>query len=107
MTATIRSGPTCWAAQSACQTSGLPAMGCITLGTLDFIRVPAPAARTTTAVTPTGIGQIPLAVAPTTRRRQRTGIGSALRRQDSNLKLLNQNQRCCQLHHGGSDGFGP
>lgn len=25
-----------------------------------------------------------------------------LRRQDSNLNYLNQNQRCCRLHHDGS-----
>jgi hypothetical protein len=24
-----------------------------------------------------------------------------LRRQDSNLNYLNQNQRCCRLHHDG------
>lgn len=26
---------------------------------------------------------------------------ASFRRQDSNLNYLNQNQRCCQLHHGG------
>jgi hypothetical protein len=26
---------------------------------------------------------------------------SELRRQDSNLNYLNQNQRCCRLHHDG------
>ena len=26
---------------------------------------------------------------------------ASLRRQDSNLNYLNQNQRCCRLHHGG------
>jgi hypothetical protein len=28
-------------------------------------------------------------------------IISELRRQDSNLNYLNQNQRCCRLHHDG------
>ena len=28
--------------------------------------------------------------------------GSKLRRQDSNLNCLNQNQKCCRLHHDGS-----
>jgi hypothetical protein len=33
----------------------------------------------------------------------RAGVSLAeLRRQDSNLNCLNQNQKCCRLHHDGS-----
>ena len=34
-------------------------------------------------------------------RRADTHAHSLLRRQDSNLNYLNQNQRCCRLHHDG------
>ena len=40
------------------------------------------------------------------RRRVTSCVGgitrAELRRQDSNLNYLNQNQKCCRLHHDGS-----
>jgi hypothetical protein len=47
--------------------------------------VPAPAAMTITAASP----RVVMTCLP------------LLRRQDSNLNYLNQNQRCCRLHHDG------
>ena len=79
----------------------------------DFIRLPSPAASTTT-VRRWGSGTTWL---PSGRRQSRghanqttrqavdypdkdACIGKLLGRQDSNLKLKNQNLGCCQLHHG-------
>ena len=56
------------------------------LGVAERILVPAPAARTRTAVCVSVLIDTPPRL---------------LRRQDSNLNYLNQNQRCCRLHHDG------
>ena len=48
VTTTIRDGSSIRAAVSAWCSIGTPARGCSTLGRSEFIRVPMPAARTTT-----------------------------------------------------------
>src|ERR1700761_969819 len=73
-----------------------PPRVCSTLGVSDRIRVPGPAANTRTAVSPRNVINSP-SVLSARERAHRTG----LRRQDSNLNYLNQNQRCCRLHHDG------
>src|ERR1700739_1102263 len=107
-----------------------PAMVCSTFGVSDRILVPGPAAKPRIAVSPRNDINTPLAlslalshgsreVEPPTRCQEchftctggKTHIcptccdvkrsAKKLRRQDSNLNFLNQNQRCCRLHHDG------
>src|SRR5699024_9926629 len=108
-----------------------PARVCSTLGVSEAIRVPAPAASTSTAVSSWRVIEPPsLPGARTPRRSARLPAvlsvsrvslwvpvhqsrgGPArsradhrrrgeLRRQDSNLNSQNQNLMCCRLHHDG------
>src|SRR5271169_218399 len=99
-----------------------PAMVCSTFGVSDRIRLPGPAARTRTAVSPRNVINSPCALSHAKRAERRHAVKSVispaldaksgtldckkperpkLRRQDSNLNYLNQNQRCCRLHHDG------
>ncbi len=99
-TATIWSGATL---ATVCRTWASmlrPPRVCRTLGMSERIRVPAPAARTRTAAWLSVVTR----TSPCAPRRSvlRWSLAkSSLRRQDSNLNYLNQNQRCCRLHHDG------
>ena len=98
---------------NACARMLRPPSVCSTFGVSERMRVPAPAAKTRTAASPWVVMEPPAAPHPSAasvRLRADTPFKSVilrtlatkeLRRQDSNLNYLNQNQRCCRLHHDG------
>ena len=107
-------GATLANACNACDSMLRPASVCRTLGVSERMRVPAPAAKTRTAASPWVVMEPPAVPHRVLRERAclradtpfksvilRTLATKSLRRQDSNLNYLNQNQRCCRLHHDG------
>src|SRR3546814_19909494 len=78
-TTTVCAGASAATEAWTCQSIGLPAMGCSTLGRSDFMRVPFPAARITTASFGASLGALFLGLGlglgmsgpgPSNRRRQ-------------------------------------
>src|SRR5690242_12155565 len=93
---------------TACASMLRPPRVCSTLGVSDRILPPAPAASTMIAASVDAVtfllfAQRPCRYADTHAQLAFGGHSRKLelRRQDSNLNYLNQNQRCCRLHHDG------